>query len=142
MATSKGIPDGAQDGLRAAISAVPAAVRRKVRAVPRGPVTLLAAVAMAVTGPDEVTRLAVARSTFEGSGLWLDDECLPDSATCLSRLKEIGHWRYIQHGKAGYLQGASEAAADLAENEDALRLLLAWAQSLSRTESRRTTHTS
>jgi hypothetical protein len=134
VANSRGIPAGAQDGLRAAIAAVPAAVRRKVRAVPQGPVTLLEAVATAMAEPDEDTRLAVARSIFEGSEHWLDDECLADSETCLNRLKEIGHWRYIQLGKAGYFQGASEAAAALAENEDALRLLLAWAESISRVE--------
>lgn len=64
--------------------------------------------------------------------LWLDDQCLSDSAACLSTLETIGCQSYVQMGKIGYFGKAQEAAASLAENEDVLRLLLDWAEYASR----------
>jgi hypothetical protein len=134
VASSTTVLDGARDALCEAIAAVPPTVRRDVRVLPQGAATFLAAAATAAAGPDEDTRLQVARSIIEESRLWLDDECLSDSATCLSRLKAIGHRHYIQLDSAGYSTEVDEAAAPLAEDEDALRLLLAWAESPSRAE--------
>lgn len=125
---------GAQDALRVAIAAVPPTVRRDVRVVPQGSVTYLTAAAAAVAESEESTRLEVARELVEDSMLWLDDECLSDNATCLSRLRAIGHRHYAQLDRTGYFPEAEEAAASLAENEDVLRLLLAWAEFASRTE--------
>lgn len=134
VASATAIPERAQDALCAAIAAVPPIVRREVRVIPQGAATFLAAAATAVAEPDEDTRLQVARSVIEESRLSLDDECLSDSTTCLSRLKAIGHRHYVRLDSAGRSTEADEAAAPLAENEDALRLLLAWAESLSHAE--------
>ena len=91
----------------------------------------LAATAAAVAEPGAETRLQAARSIIEESRLWLDDECLSTSETCLDRLKAIGQRHYAHLDRAGYDTEATEAAKPLTENQDALRLLLAWVESLS-----------
>ena len=137
IASSTTVLVGAQDALCAAIAAVPPTVRQDVRVLAQGAATFLAAAAAtAAAEPDEDTRLQVARSIVEESRLWLDDDCLSDSATCLDRLKAIGHEHYAHLDRAEHDTEATEAAAPLAENEDALRLLLAWAESLSHAEDR------
>ena len=123
------IPFEAQDGLRVPIAEVPASVRRELRVLPQGPAAILAAAAMAAAEPDGPLRLALARSTVENSMIWLDDECLTDSKACLDRLKAMGAEYYVRLDHAGYSVAAEEAAVPLTENEDALRLLLSWAQS-------------
>jgi hypothetical protein len=129
LANALRIPYEAQDGLRVPIAAVPATVRRELRVLSRGPAAILAAVAMAAAEPDGTLRLALARSLVENSMIWLDDECLADGKACLDRLKAIGAEYYIRLDHAGYSVAAQEAAVPLTENEDALRLLLTWAQS-------------
>lgn len=124
--------DGAQDALRDAISAVAPEVRRKVRASPKGAATILAAAAAAAAGSDTADRLGEARAAAEDSMLWLEDRFVAESAACLSMLRRIGNRTFVRVGTTGYFAEAREAATPLAENEDVLRLLLAWAESDSR----------
>jgi hypothetical protein len=131
VASSTSVLNEVGEALRMAITAVPPSVRRDVRVVPQGAAMFLVAAAVAAAKPDAETRLQVARSIIEESRLWLDDECLSTSETCLDRLKAIGQQHYVHLDRAGYDTKATEAAKPLAENQDALRLLLAWVESLS-----------
>ena len=123
--------DGVPDALREAVAAVPLEIRREVRVIPKGPVSILEAVEAATTH-DPADRLDIARSSIEQAMLWLDEQRISDGAVCLATLKSIGYRYYVQVGRTGYFAEAREAAASLAENEDALRLLLQWAESVSR----------
>ncbi|WP_432994005.1 trypsin-like peptidase domain-containing protein [Dactylosporangium sp. CA-233914] len=129
-----GVLDGSERAVLTAVSAVPVQVRREVRSLPEGPATCLSAVAAAAARPDAQGRLDAARSSIEAATLWVDDECLSGPATCLGRLRSIGEGLYVRRGSNGYWGKAEDAATDLAENEDALRLLLSWIESLSLTE--------
>ncbi|HEX4829697.1 MAG TPA: hypothetical protein VH478_01215 [Trebonia sp.] len=129
LANAFRIPYEAQGELQVPIAEVPAPVRRELRVLPQGPAAILAAVAMAAAEPAGPSGIALARSIVENSMIWLDDECLADGSACLNRLKAIGGEYYIRLDHVGYSVAAEEAAVPLTENEDALRLLLAWAQS-------------
>lgn len=126
--------DGAQDALRDAVAAVPYDVRRDVCLVPWGAASFLTAAASAVASRRTAAdRLDHARSIIEKSMLRLDDRNLSDSATCLFTMRSLGYRAYIQTDRSGYFAEARDAALSLAENEDVLRLLLDWAESVSRT---------
>jgi hypothetical protein len=116
--------EGAEDAVREAVAAVPPEVRRQVRAVPNGAVTILTAAAGAAGSLD------VARAAVEESMLWLEDGSVSGAATCLDTLRAIGKLTYVHTGRTGYFAEAREAAAGLAENADVMRLLLEWAKAV------------
>ncbi len=134
LASAGNVPGEHQEGVRAAVAAIPQAIRQKVRVVPDGPVTYLEIAARAAAESDEGSRLDDARWMVEESMLWLDDECLSDRAECVKRLTQIGRGLHVTLGPNGYWAKANESAASLAENEEALRLLLSWVESLNLAE--------
>ncbi|MGC5031071.1 NACHT domain-containing protein [Micromonospora sp. DT229] len=117
--------------MRRAIRAVPAEVRREVAVLPEGAVTYLKVVTQVVADGGEEARLDTALGLLDDSYVWLDDGCLDDDAACVNRLKQIGGEFYVAVGPNSYWARADKAAAELAENEQALRLLLSWVQHLS-----------
>ncbi|SHN36212.1 serine protease [Actinacidiphila paucisporea] len=135
MAISFRVLESSAQALQSAIAAVPAHVRREVWFIPEGAVACLRAVAAAAAWPDEGSRLDVARDQIERSKLWLDDNCVKNPADCYRRLGALGDSYYVYHRSNGYWDKATEAAAELAENEIALRVLLSWLESLSFAES-------
>ncbi|MEU6025126.1 hypothetical protein [Micromonospora sp. NPDC047134] len=114
--------------VRSAIMAVPAEVRRQVAVLPEGPVTYLKVVTQAVADDGGESHLDTALGLLDDSYLWLDDECLDNDTACADRLKQIGSAYYVPVGSNSYWARADKAAATLAENEQALRLLLSWVQ--------------
>jgi hypothetical protein len=130
LAYTSRVLHGSAEAVRSAIAAVPPEVRWDLRLIPEGPLTILKAVAATVGRPDEGARLEVARSFIEQATLWLDGEHLTDPVTCLARLEDLGRSRYVHGESNGRWAKVDALAAELADNEDALRLLLAWIESL------------
>ena len=125
---------GRYDEVQSAVAEIPAEIRRQVSAVSGGPVTYLKVAAQVAAEHGEDSRLEAARSLIEDATLWLDDACLGPVAMAVNRLKGIGNDLYVLLGEYGYRASANDAAESLAGNEDALKLLLSLAESLSLAE--------
>ncbi|MFY1634960.1 hypothetical protein ACN27F_17085 [Solwaraspora sp. WMMB335] len=121
--------DRSTAALRTALSAVPHAIRREVRVAVGGPARYLTSAARAAAEAGESGRLDAVRRMIDEATVWLDDESLSTGKSCLERLKQIGNGRYIALGvDSGYWAAADRAAAELAEQEDVLRLLIAMVE--------------
>ena len=130
LAHTHQVLESAPEAVRAAIASVPTQVRREVRCVPNAAVACLKAAEEAAACPDEEERLEIARGAIERAAVWLDDASLADWPSCISRLKAMGATYYVHRGANGGWTEAGGTAPELAENEDALRLMLAWVESL------------
>jgi hypothetical protein len=108
--------DGASEAARTAVATVPEAVRASVRAVPKGPVTILEVAKQAVARSGEEHRLEQARRSLDERILWVTES---------EKLKSVGECFFPS---ATFWSDANKAAVACAENADILRLLLRWVE--------------
>ncbi|MFE0677065.1 hypothetical protein [Streptomyces sp. NPDC058867] len=121
------------DSVHAAVTSVPETVRGALRVVHEGPAAYLKAARKAVTDHRADERLQAAERLVVEAGVWLGGDALDSAGSCMERLKVIGEGQYITIGlskNSGYWAEADTAAAPLRGDDDVLRLLLAWVESV------------
>lgn len=108
--------------LREALGCTSPEVRESIQPLADAPAVLLRALREACDNGH--TTIQACREITASRRLWIDDDCLVDDVRALERLRRVGGAFYIP--LAHYWENASKAAIPLAENSQALELLLDW----------------
>lgn len=115
--------------IQSKLAAISTELRASIKVPPQGAVTVLGVIIEADRNPHSGDRLQEARRRLEAKLIWLED----DKAN-VEQLKKIGHQLYIKFGErsdtSSYWGATDKVAAPLAENAEALKLLVNWVSSL------------